>query len=186
MDVHRTLVAWFESLRGASYYDVLRVAPTASADEIQHAFRALSQHCHPDVFAGDSDEVVQAAARVFVRLTEAYNTLRRPHVRVRYDEYLRTRSSADSHGDDDDASSSGAFDEFAVAPRPRYEQRSLVTIARTALSKKYAEKADRLLTNGNLELARVQMVSACQHDPDNEELRQRLQWIYEALALEPL
>jgi hypothetical protein len=32
----------------------------------------------------------------------------------------------------------------------------------------------------------VQLVTACQCEPDNEELAERLQILYEALALEPL
>jgi hypothetical protein len=47
-------------------------------------------------------------------------------------------------------------------------------------------KADRLIAVGKLEEARVHLVTACQSEPDNEELAERLQILYEALALEPL
>ena len=36
-----------------------------------------------------------------------------------------------------------------------------------------------------LDDARVQIVSACQCEPDNAELAERLQILYEVLALEP-
>jgi hypothetical protein len=58
-------------------------------------------------------------------------------------------------------------------------------IARTPSAKKLATKADRLISIGELESARVQLVSACQCEPDNEELAERLRFLYEALALEP-
>jgi hypothetical protein len=58
-------------------------------------------------------------------------------------------------------------------------------IARSAKAKQFAAKADRFLSNGQLEEARIQIISAYQHDPGNEELKERLDILYEALALEP-
>ena len=51
--------------------------------------------------------------------------------------------------------------------------------------KQLAVKADRLITAGKLDEARVQIVSACQCEPNNAELAERLQILYEVLALEP-
>jgi len=58
-------------------------------------------------------------------------------------------------------------------------------VARTARGKQLALKADRLISAGKLDEARVQLVGAVQCEPDNTELAERLQIIYEALALEP-
>ena len=58
-------------------------------------------------------------------------------------------------------------------------------IARTPRGKQLAVKADRLITAGKLDEARVQIVSACQCEPNNAELAERLQILYEVLALEP-
>ena len=71
-----------------------------------------------------------------------------------------------------------------VPPPPSL--RTLEMVARTARGKQAALKADRLIDIGSLEDARVQLVGACQCEPDNEELSERLQILYEALALEPL
>jgi len=38
---------------------------------------------------------------------------------------------------------------------------------------------------GKLEEARIQLISACQNDPANAELKERLDILYEALTLEP-
>ncbi len=43
-----------------------------------------------------------------------------------------------------------------------------------------------LLSVGKLDDARLQLINACQEEPMNEELAERLQIVWEALALEPL
>ena len=58
-------------------------------------------------------------------------------------------------------------------------------IAQTPRAKKLAEKADRLISIGKLEDARIELVSACQCEPANEELADRVRLLYDALALEP-
>ncbi|GAH46736.1 unnamed protein product [marine sediment metagenome] len=177
-----TFIVWAESLETMNYYDILRVAYDASPVEIQKAFHALSLRCHPDRFVDEPVEVGQAASAVFKRLVEAYNVLRRPALRARYDEELRKAASAGGAG----AATAGVkFDEHAVAQKKTFEQRTLFMIARNPKAKQFAAKADRFLSNGQLEEARIQIISAYQHDPGNDELKERLDILYEALALEP-
>jgi hypothetical protein len=59
-------------------------------------------------------------------------------------------------------------------------------VATTPRGKQHAVRADRLIAIGKLDDARVQLVTACQCEPHNGELAERLQALYEALALEPL
>jgi curved DNA-binding protein CbpA len=177
-----TFVVWAESLETMDYYDILRVGHDASPKEIQEAFHALSLRCHPDRFVDEPVEVGQAASGVFKRLVEAYTVLRRPPLRARYDEQLRKAMTAPGG----QAGSTGAaFDEHAMAEKPKFEQRTLYMIARNPKAKQFAAKADRFLSNGQLEEARIQVISAYQHDPGNDELKERLDILYEALALEP-
>ena len=63
--------------------------------------------------------------------------------------------------------------------------RTLEMLARTSRGKQHAVKADRLITADKLDEARVQLVSAVQCEPNNAELAERLQILYEVLALEP-
>lgn len=178
-----TFLVWAESLETMNYYDILRVAYDASPKEIQEAFHALSLRCHPDRFVEEPIEVGKAAESVFKRLVEAYNVLRRPPMRARYDAELR-KSMTGSGGHA--AEGAGArFDEHAVAEKPEFEQRTLYMIARNPKAKQFAAKADRFLSNGQLEEARIQVITAYQHDPGNDELKERLDILYEALALEP-
>lgn len=168
-----TFISWAESLESLSYYEILRVPPQASPHEIQQAFHDLSLRCHPDRFVDDGPAVAQAAARVFKRAVEAYNILRRPHLRARYDAQLGKGQGAMK------------LDEHAIEQKKKYEQRTLFMIARDARAKKFAAKADAFLAMGKLEEARIQLISAVQNDPGNEELKERLDILYEALFLEP-
>jgi molecular chaperone DnaJ len=61
-----------------SYYDVLGVAKTASADDIKKAFRRLSRKHHPDT--GGTEEK-------FKELNEAYQVLSDPEKRSQYDQF---------------------------------------------------------------------------------------------------
>ncbi|MBL8862091.1 MAG: DnaJ domain-containing protein [Planctomycetes bacterium] len=67
------------SVRYQDYYAVLGVPRTASQDEIRRAYRQLARQKHPDV-----DRTPGATTR-FQQLTEAYEVLKNPETRSRYD-----------------------------------------------------------------------------------------------------
>jgi curved DNA-binding protein CbpA len=169
-----TFIAWAESLEQLNYYEVLRVEPGASPLEIQEAFHDLSLRCHPDRFVDEGPEVSAAAAIVFKRAVEAYSILKRPNLRQRYDAELGRAGGGPVK-----------IDEHAIEQKKKHEQRTLFMIAQDAKAKKFAAKADAFLAQGNLEGARIQLISAVQNDPGNEELKERLDILYEALMLEP-
>lgn len=183
-----TFVAWAESLGLMTYYEILRVDDNASLAEIQEAFHALSLRCHPDRFVDDGPEVAEAASAVFKRAAEAYSVLRKPQFRQRYDEQLR-RAAVGQAGQPGSAPGSQPnpirFDERKVEEKKRHEQRTLFMIARTPRAKQFAARADEYLAHGKLDEARIQLISAKQNDPDNDELNERLDILYEALMLEP-
>ena len=64
------------------YYEVLGVAKTATADEIKSAYRKLAMKYHPDRNPGD-----KAAEEKFKEAAEAYDVLRDPEKRQRYDQF---------------------------------------------------------------------------------------------------
>ncbi|MBW3547158.1 MAG: J domain-containing protein, partial [Actinobacteria bacterium] len=61
-----------------SYYDVLGVSPTASADTIRRAYRGGARELHPDRRTGASPEDSAAAARAMQELNEAWGVLGDP------------------------------------------------------------------------------------------------------------
>lgn len=154
-----------------SYYEILRVSENASQSDIQQAFHELSLRCHPDRFVDEGADVARAAASVFKRAAEAYNVLRKPALRTKYDAELRQGRVK--------------LDERKFVPKKKIEQRTLFMIARTPKAKQYAARADEMLSKGNLDEARIQLISANQNDPGNAELKERLDILYEALMLEP-
>jgi molecular chaperone DnaJ len=64
------------------YYEVLGVARDAGEDEIKKAYRKLAFQHHPDRNPGD-----KAAEQRFKEATEAYEVLRDPQQRARYDRF---------------------------------------------------------------------------------------------------
>lgn len=68
-----------------THYELLRVAPSASREELRQAFRLLSKHCHPDTTELPAAE----AERAFRQLRQAYAVLSDPSARLRYDAELR-------------------------------------------------------------------------------------------------
>ena len=68
-----------------TYYDILGVSKTATAEEIQTAYRALIKKWHPDKFANSSDEEKKKAEEMSRKINEAYSTLSDPTLRQEYD-----------------------------------------------------------------------------------------------------
>jgi curved DNA-binding protein CbpA len=173
MASREALVVFLQSLGQKSYYDILRVPRDVPPAGVKAAFHEFSLLYHPDRYVDSPAEVRPIAGEIYKRGVEAYRCLSRKALRERYDRALgrgklRIEPSRPS-----------------TAPPPP-PIRTLEMIARTGRGKAHAIKADRLITAGKLEDARVQLVGACQCEPDNEELAERLQILYEALALEPL
>jgi curved DNA-binding protein CbpA len=155
-----------------SYYDVLGVAPTATLDAVQEAFHAFSRQYHPDVYLDDPD--AQAAATdVFKRAVEAYRCLSRPASRERYDRGLARGQLR----------ASTSREEAPPPPPPPEDVQTLADLARTPEGGRYAQRADALLAEGNLEGARNALESACKQEPFNSALSERLHLLYDALDL---
>ncbi len=67
-----------------NYYKILGVSENASADEIKAAYRKLAKEYHPDKNPGD-----KTAESRFKDISEAYEVLRDPEKRRKYDELRR-------------------------------------------------------------------------------------------------
>ena len=75
------------------YYDVLGVARDASEDEIKRAYRKLAFQNHPDRNPGDAE-----AEQRFKEAAEAYEVLRNPEKRARYDQFGHAGTGNDFQG----------------------------------------------------------------------------------------
>src|ERR1700722_645665 len=143
------LEVYLQSLAARSYYDVLRVPRGASVADIKSAFHEFSLLYHPDRYVDSPRDVGAVATEIYKRGVEAYRCLSRGPMRERYDRALgrgKLRFEASR---------------ASTVPPPR-EVRTLEMIARTPRGKQVALKADRLISVGKLDDARVQLVTACQ------------------------
>lgn len=64
-----------------NFYEVLRIKPNATQQQIKRAFIELITKYHPDVYQGDKEY----AARYTAVLTEAYSVLKDEEKRLEYD-----------------------------------------------------------------------------------------------------
>ena len=82
---------------GADFYDLLGVSRGATAEELKRAYRRRARDLHPDANHDDPE----AEAR-FKELSRAYETLKDPRLRQRYDTYgeagLRGAAGGDPFG----------------------------------------------------------------------------------------
>ncbi len=99
---------------GQDYYELLGVSRDASQDEIKQAYRKLAMEHHPD--RSDDPE----AEEKFKRVTEAYEVLRDPEQRKRYDRFGEAGigdRGAGARGGRGGAGFSDFSDAFAVSLR---------------------------------------------------------------------
>jgi curved DNA-binding protein CbpA len=164
---------WIDLIGAQSYYEILCVAPDADGRAIKNAFHEFALQVHPDQYVDEDPDAAAAAAEVFKRGVEAYQVLSRPALRAKYDELLARGKLRYVEGEQEEK----------PPPPP---MRTLEEIAQTPRAKQFALKADRLIALGKLDDARVALITALQDDYDNEELKERLNILYETLALEPL
>lgn len=75
----------------SSYYEVLGLVSSCSADEIKKAYRRLAVRWHPDKNGGSAE-----ATEMFKTISEAYDTLSDPVRRRQYDDELRMGAGSSS------------------------------------------------------------------------------------------
>jgi curved DNA-binding protein CbpA len=99
-----------------TFYELLSVAPTATAEEIKRAFRNEIARYHPDKVQHLGAEFQQMAATRAAALTEAYRTLMNAELRAEYDRLhmvvtaagVATSPSAPPHSSQSSASRSSS------------------------------------------------------------------------------
>ena len=77
-----------------SHYDVLGVRPSVGQAELRQAYLRLAREHHPDRHAGSSPQVRAAAEQQMRLVNEAWETLRDPERRHRYDATIDRSSGA--------------------------------------------------------------------------------------------
>jgi curved DNA-binding protein CbpA len=87
--------ALFALVYDANYYQILDIGRTADGAEIKRAYYALAKRFHPDRFQRDADDSLRAQIEAsFMKITQAYETLRDPRARAAYEIKLGTQIGA--------------------------------------------------------------------------------------------
>lgn len=87
--------ALFALVYDANYYQILAVGRSADSAEIKRAYYALAKRFHPDRFQRDVDDSLRTQIEAsFMKITQAYETLRDPRARAAYEIKLGTQIGA--------------------------------------------------------------------------------------------
>lgn len=81
---------------GQTLYDILRVSPTATLEEIKRAYRQRCMEYHPDVNPGANNKTCH---EMMCKINQAYSILRDMESRRTYDEMLKSRGQYSSSTD---------------------------------------------------------------------------------------
>jgi len=74
------------------YYDILGIRPSASATEIELAYKGRRSQYHPDRYAASDSETVAWATVKMQEVNEAYSALVNPDTRARFDQRSGTKT----------------------------------------------------------------------------------------------
>jgi tetratricopeptide (TPR) repeat protein len=81
-----------DSLRSRDHFEILGITRAASADEVKDAYFRLARPYHPDAPLDASlEDLREKRSAVFIRLSEAYEILRNPTSRQRYETSFQAR-----------------------------------------------------------------------------------------------
>jgi curved DNA-binding protein CbpA len=160
-DIER-IFEWDALLDQSSYYEVLGLLEIADAGAIRKAFHQFAVAFHPDAFPNADEETADALRRVFQRGAEAYRVLARPESRADYDLALaKGQLRLDT----------------TIAPAPLARPtdiRSLDELCRSPGARRYAKRAEELISGGDLAGAKRELQMALREDGDNADLAERL------------
>jgi curved DNA-binding protein CbpA len=160
-DIER-IFEWDALIDQSSYYEVLGLLEIADAGAIRKAFHEFAVAFHPDAFPDADDETADALRRVFQRGAEAYRVLSRPDSRADYDLALAKGQLR-------------LDDTIAPAPLARNSDiRSLDELCRSPGARRFAKRAEELISNGDLGGAKRELQMALREDGENPDLVDRL------------
>jgi hypothetical protein len=92
-DLRRQIVETYQGLRGKDHFELLGISRAASDTEVKDAYFRLARPFHPDAHRGfDLTDLHEMRHAVFIRLGEAYDTLRHRETRARYERQYAPRS----------------------------------------------------------------------------------------------
>lgn len=142
-----------------NHYQLLGVASNANVDQIKKAYDRLSLRLHPDRLRTlEIPELRDGAQTLYVKITDAYQTLRNLSSRTRYDRSLQTGRAVETR-------TSRATDAVLA----------LWEISDVPGAQKYLRLAHQAIVSKDPSLALVHMRFAATLDDGNQAIKQRIE-----------
>jgi len=161
-----SLQAWAKVLDRLSYYALLGISKTASANDVKLGFHRFALAFHPDRYR-EYPRLGELAQKIFVRGVEAYKVLRDPRARSDYDMKL---GQGELRAGNQGGKARRPLPKMGKAAGPM----ALVDLCRSPAARLCALNADREISDGNLRGARKLLLEAISKDGGNAELQARL------------
>jgi DnaJ-class molecular chaperone len=148
------------------YYQLLGIIHTANSDQIRSAFHRFARQHHPDNFIGSPEEAEQHT-ELYQHGSEAYRVLCDPMKRKLYDEGLEkgvARYSEDR------------AQEMRRSMRPPGG-----IVLRSSKAREFFSRAHVAMKSEDWAQAKLNLKMAIQNDPDNAELKAKLEEVLERM-----
>jgi DnaJ-class molecular chaperone len=156
---------WAAVLEESSYYELLGVLEIVDDAALKAAFHEFALAFHPDAHLDYDPDTAAVSRTVFQRGAEAYRVLSHPELRPRYDLAL-AKGQLRLGGS-----------EVPRVANVGVGAKSLDELCRTASAKRFASRADQLISEGDLTGAKRELMLALREDSAdgaNQELAERL------------
>jgi DnaJ-class molecular chaperone len=148
------------------YYTLLGLTRTASVDEIRSAFHRFAREHHPDNFIGSHEEAERHTLR-YQEASEAYRVLLDPTKRRLYDAGLEKGQVR--------------YDEDRARERRFTLRPAGGVVVRSTKARTFFTRAHRAMKTGDWPQAKLNLQLALQNEPDNEELKAKLEEVLERM-----
>jgi curved DNA-binding protein CbpA len=156
---------WLAALDAISYYELFRLAPNATFDDLRAAFHGFAESFHPDVHRWRHPNEQAAIGIIYRRGTEAYRVLSDPSLRMRYDGAL-----ANGILRPEDLIVEMETAATKSLSNPNAPNARLVDKLRNAGARPFVLRAEELFKKGDPKQAKIQLVMAMHMEKGNPAL----------------
>jgi curved DNA-binding protein CbpA len=165
---------WLSALDHITYYELFRVHPSSTHDDLRVAFHAFAESFHPDAHRWRHPNEQEAIGRIYRRGTEAWRVLSDPALRARYDEAVKNGILRPEN-----------LIVEMDGPRslaPPGSAGRLIDKVRAPGARPFVLRAEELLKKGDPKQAKIQLVMALHMDKGNPALDAFAKQLDEAIA----